>query len=143
MPFYESVFIARQDISAQQVETLADQLAEIITAPGGKITKRENWGLRNLAYRIKKNRKGHYVLFNIEASSDVVKEYERQMRINEDVIRYLTTRVEELDDKPSVILTEGKDTRGPKRKDSRFDGIGYGEEDDDLPSFIVDDEEEE
>src|SRR5690606_40511066 len=101
MPFYETVFIARQDISAQQVEALADQFAEIVSQNGGEIKKREYWGLRNLAYRIKKNRKGHYVLFNIDAPPAAVAEMERNMRINEDILRYQSVRVDELDEGPS------------------------------------------
>jgi len=104
MPLYESVFIARQDISAQQVEALADQFAEFISQNGGEVKKREYWGLRNLSYRIKKNRKGHYVLFNIDAPPAAVAEMERNMRLNEDVLRYQTVRVDELDDGPSPIM---------------------------------------
>ncbi|MBX6369005.1 MAG: 30S ribosomal protein S6 [Rhodospirillales bacterium] len=104
MPFYETVFIARQDISAQQVEALADQFAEIVSQNGGEVKKREYWGLRNLAYRIKKNRKGHYVLFNIDAPPAAVAEMERNMRINEDILRYQSVRVDELDEGPSPIM---------------------------------------
>jgi ribosomal protein S6 len=96
MAFYECVFIARQDISSQQVDGLSDEFAGIVEAGGGKVTKRESWGLRNLAYKIKKNRKGHYMLFNIDAPSEAVLEMERNMRLNEDVLRYLTVRVEEV-----------------------------------------------
>ena len=95
MRLYESVFIARQDISATQVETMADEFAGIITSGGGSIQKREYWGLRALAYRIKKNRKGHYVMMNIDAPSDVINELERQQRIHEDILRYLSLRVDE------------------------------------------------
>lgn len=138
MPFYESVFITRQDLSNPQVEALADQLAGVITAPGGKITKRENWGLRNLTYRIKKNRKGTYIMFNIDAAADVVKEYERQMRLNEDIIRYLTVKVEELDSKPSAILAGDREPRGGRgrRADSGED-IDF-----EIPSLVDGDEEE-
>jgi len=104
MPLYESVFIARQDIPAQEVETLADNFAGIVTENGGQIVKRENWGLRNLAYRIKKNRKGHYVMFNIDAPAPAVAEMERNMRISEDVLRYLTIRVDEIEEGPSAML---------------------------------------
>ncbi len=103
MSYYESVFIARQDISAPQVETLTDTFTEIISGGGGNVTKREYWGLRNLAYRIKKNRKGHYMLLNIDAPSDAIQEMERNMRISEDILRYMTIRVEELEDGPSVM----------------------------------------
>ncbi len=126
MPYYESVFIARQDISAPQVETLADTFTEIISGGGGNVTKREYWGLRNLAYRIKKNRKGHYMLLNIDAPSAAVQEMERNMRISEDILRYMTIRVEELEDGPSVMARsrstrderprrDGHQDRGPRR----------------------------
>lgn len=124
MPFYENVFIARQDISTAQVEALADTFAALITEQGGKIEKREYWGLRNLAYRVKKNRKGHYMLFNLDAPPAAVSELERNMRINEDVLRYLTIRVEELEAGPSAMLqNRGRDERdrGPRR--------GYGDRD--------------
>ncbi len=104
MPLYESVFIARQDIAAPQAEALADTFTSIIDAQGGKVTKRENWGLRNLAYKIKKNRKGHYVLLNIDAPPAAILEMERNMRIHEDVLRYLTVRVDELEEGPSAVV---------------------------------------
>ena len=104
MPFYESVFIARQDIAAPQAEALADTFTSIIEAQGGKVTKRENWGLRNLAYKVKKNRKGHYVLFNIDGPAAAIAEMERNMRIHEDVLRYMTVRVDELEEGPSAIV---------------------------------------
>jgi small subunit ribosomal protein S6 len=112
MPFYECVFIVRQDVPAPQVETLAASLAEIVTAQGGKVEKTEQWGLRNLAYRINKNKKGHYVLFNLDAPPAAVLELERNMRINEDVLRFQTVRVEVLETEPSAILR--KDER-PER----------------------------
>jgi small subunit ribosomal protein S6 len=104
MPFYETVFIARQDISGAQVDTLSDQFAALIAEQGGEVKRRENWGLRNLAFRIHKNRKGHYVLFNIEAPAPAIAEFERNMRISEDVLRYLSIRVDALDEGPSAIL---------------------------------------
>lgn len=117
MPLYESVVIARQDIATTQVDTLADELTNIIAEGGGKVTKRESWGLRSLTYRIKKNRKGHYVLFNIDAPAAAITEYERRMRINEDVLRYLTIRVEELEEGPSAIL---------QNKDRPAERSGFG-----------------
>ena len=93
MRLYESVFIARQDVSSAQVEAMADEFAGIITSTGGSIKKREYWGLRTLAYRIKKNRKGHYVLFNMETDSETLKEYERIMGLNEDVLRFMNIRI--------------------------------------------------
>ena len=104
MPLYESVVIARQDIATTQVDTLADELTNILAEGGGKVTKRESWGLRSLTYRIKKNRNGHYVLFNIDAPAAAINEYERRMRINEDVLRYLTVRVEEHEEGQSAVL---------------------------------------
>jgi len=121
MPFYENVFIARQDISSNQVESLAETFANIIAENGGQVTKREMWGLKNLAYRIKKNRKGHYVLFNIDAPAAAVHEMERNMRINEDVLRYLTIRVEELEEGPSAMLqSRHRDREGGRDRDGRF-----------------------
>ena len=104
MPLYESVVIARQDISSTQVDTLADDLTKIIEENGGSIAKREHWGLRSLTFRIKKNRKGHYVLFNVDAPPAAVAEYERRMRLNEDVLRYMTIRVDEHEEGQSAIL---------------------------------------
>ena len=125
MALYESVLLARQDISNAQVDQLADQFSEIITNMGGTIAKREYWGVRKLAYRIKKNRKAHYVLFNIDAPSDAVLEMERNMRLNEDILRYLTLRIEEVDEAPSVIMQAksdrpgGRGDRGDRRRDDR------------------------
>ena len=104
MSFYEHVFVTRQDLTPSQVDELADKFAGIVEKEGGKVTKRENWGLRNLAYRIQKNRKGYYVLFNIDAPAAAVQELERVMRIDEDVIRHLTVKVEALEEGPSVML---------------------------------------
>ena len=113
MRLYESVFIARQDISSSQVESMADEFAGIITNAGGKIHKREYWGLRSLAYRIKKNRKGHYIMFNLETDGETLKEYERIMRLNEDVLRFLNIRIEEVDENPSIIM-QNKGERGER-----------------------------
>lgn len=123
MALYESVFIARQDIAASQVDALIERFEGVIGSNGGKITKKENWGLRQLAYRMNKNRKGYYVLFNIDAPAAAVQEMERQMRLDEDIIRYLSIRVEELEEGPSAILSfKGKETRGRgKRFDGKFD----------------------
>lgn len=119
MPYYESVFIARQEISVQQVDALADNFSAVISDGGGKVTKRENWGLKNLAYRIKKSRKAHYMLFNIDAPADVVHEMERQMRLNEDVLRFITLRVNELSDEPSI--------QAQNKSNQADDGEGNGE----------------
>ena len=116
MPLYESVFIARQDLPAPQVEAMGDQFAAIVTERGGQVTKREFWGLRNISYRIKKNRKGHYVLFNIDSPSGAITEMERQMSINEDILRYLTVRVEALEEGPSaVMLSKNQRDERPRR----------------------------
>jgi small subunit ribosomal protein S6 len=122
MPLYENVFITRQDASTAQVEALGETFAGIIQANGGQVPKKEYWGLRNLSFRMKKNRKGHYMLLNIDAPAPAVIEMERNMRINEDVLRYLTVRVEALEEGPSAILQnrgrEGRDgdrDRGDRR----------------------------
>ena len=113
MRLYESVFIARQDISTTQVESMADEFAGIITNAGGTIHKREYWGLRSLAYRIKKNRKGHYIMFNFETDGPTLKEYERIMGLNEDVLRFLNIRIEEVEEGPSIIM-QNKGDRGDR-----------------------------
>ncbi len=125
MSFYENVFIARQDVTATQVEALTELFAGVITANGGNVTKREYWGLKNLTYKIKKNRKGHYMLLNIDAPAAAVIEMERQMRIHEDVLRQLTVKVEALEEGPSAMLQSkgrdrddrgfGRDRDGPRR----------------------------
>ncbi|MBM09810.1 MAG: 30S ribosomal protein S6 [Magnetovibrio sp.] len=104
MPYYENVFIARQDISPAQVDGLSALFEKVITDAGGSVAKREDWGLRTMAHKIKKNRKGHYVLLNIEATPPALHEMERQMRINEDILRYLTVRVDRFEDGPSAIM---------------------------------------
>ena len=125
MPFYESIFIARQDIAANQVETLTTTFAEMITANGGKVTKTEQWGLRNLAFRINKNKKGHYVMFNIDAPPAAIAEMERNMRINEDVLRFMTVSVEELEEGPSAMLRkEERAERGFGDRPERSGGGG-------------------
>ena len=124
MPLYENVFIARQDISGAQVDQLADTFTQLIADQGGEIKKREYWGLRNLAYRMNKNRKGHYVLFNIDAPPAAIAELERTMRINEDVLRYLTLRVDESRGGPVAGHAEPRQPRGPQ---PRRDRDRYGE----------------
>lgn len=105
MPLYEHIFIARQDISPAQVEALTETLQKIVTDNGGKIAKTEYWGLRSLQYKIKKNRKGHYSLFNINGPAAALHELERQEKINEDILRVLTIRVDEHDEAPSPVLS--------------------------------------
>lgn len=123
MPYYEHVFIARQDVPGQQVDTLIDNFSELIQKSGGNVIKKENWGLKSLAYRIKKNRKGHYVLMNLDAPSEAVHEMERQMRLHEDILRYLTIRVDELDEEPSIQMQakSSRDERARRRREDRDD----------------------
>ena len=116
MPLYEHVFLARQDLSQAQVDALAATATEIIESNGGKVTKTETWGLKNLAYKIKRNRKAHFVMLNIEAPAGVVAELERQTAINEDVIRWLTIRVDEHEAVPSVMMRKGDRERRGRRE---------------------------
>ncbi|MCA3596988.1 MAG: 30S ribosomal protein S6 [Methylobacterium sp.] len=126
MALYEHVFLARQDVTAQQVETMTETYKSVIETKGGAVTKVEYWGLKSLAFRIKKNRKAHYALFNIDAPAAAVAEMERQMRISEDILRFMTVKVEALEDGPSVMLQRrdrdrddergGRDDR-PRRRD--------------------------
>ncbi|HZV58343.1 MAG TPA: 30S ribosomal protein S6 [Sphingobium sp.] len=118
MPLYEHVFLARQDLAQAQVDALAETATKIVESQQGKVTKVENWGLRNLAYKIAKNRKAHYVLLNIDAPAGTVAELERQTAINEDVIRYMTIRVDELEGGPSVMMRKNdrdRERRGGDR----------------------------
>ena len=125
MPLYECVLIARNDLTQQQVDAIADGVAAQLETDGGALKKREYWGLRTLAYRVKKNRKGHYVLLGLDAKPAFVTEMERQLRLNEDVLRFMTLRVDEIDEAPSAILSRKSDERergfrGP-RPPGRFD----------------------
>lgn len=115
MPLYESTFIARQDLSRQDAQKLAEGFSAIITGQGGKVLKTEYWGLRSLAYRINKNRKGHYIMLAIDAPYAAVAEMERQMRLNEEVARALTVRVESIEEGPSPMMSQ---------RSSREDGTG-------------------
>jgi small subunit ribosomal protein S6 len=115
MPLYEHVYLARQDLSAQQVEELTAQLSGVITQLGGKIAKTEYWGVKSLTYRIRKNRKAHMTLLNVEAPAAALTEIERQERINEDVLRYLTIRVETHEEGPSAMMRKSdRDDRGDR-----------------------------
>jgi small subunit ribosomal protein S6 len=130
MPFYETVFITRQDASSAQVEQLTEAFSGIVTANGGSITKKEQWGLRNLSFRIKKNRKGHYTLLNIDAPAPAVVEMERNMRISEDVLRYPTVRVEALEEGPSAMLQNRNrdgDDRGGRGERGGRGGDRFGD----------------
>ena len=114
MALYEHVFLARQDLSQAQVDQLAATATEIVEKNEGKVTKTETWGLKNLAYKIDRNRKAHFVMLNIDGPGSVVAELERQTRINEDVLRFLTIRVEEHEEGPSVMMR--KNDRDRKRR---------------------------
>jgi len=113
------VFIARQDISAAQVDGLTEAFEKVITDAGGSVAKRENWGLRTMAYKIKKNRKGHYVLLNFDAPAPALHEMERQMRINEDVLRYMTLRIDEFEEGPSAMMRNKDRDDRPRRGGDR------------------------
>ncbi len=108
MSFYENVFIVRQDATKSQVDQLTEKYTTIIKDMGGKVEKNEYWGLRTLAYKIEKNRKGHYIMLNIDGPSDAIAEMERRMKIDENVIRYMTIKVEELDKEPSIMMSSKK-----------------------------------
>ena len=119
MPLYETVLIARNDVTQQQVEAVADEIGTELETDGGSVKKREYWGLRGLAYRIKKNRKGHYMLLALDAKPAFVNEMERKLGLNEDILRFMTVRIEEVDENPSSILSRKSDDRersfrGPK-----------------------------
>ncbi len=133
MPLYEHIFMARQDVTPQQVETMVDQYKGVIEQNGGTVEKTEMWGVKSLAYRIKKNRKAHFTMFNLNAPAPAVAEMERQMRINEDILRFMTIKVEELETEPSVMMQkrdrdERKDRERRERDGGGFDGAGEGEE---------------
>ncbi len=124
MAFYEHVVVTRPDISPQQVDALVEDITKIVTDGNGKVEKAEYWGLRNLAYPIKKSRKAHYSLLNIDAPGTVIHEIERRLRINEDVLRFLTVKVEELQAEPSAVIAR-KDRDDRKRDRDDFSG-GFG-----------------
>ena len=128
MPLYEHVFMARQDVTPQQVEAMIDQYRGVIEQNGGTIAKTEQWGVKSLAYRIKKNRKAHFALFNLDAPPAAVAEMERQMRINEDILRFVTIRVDGLDPEPSVMMQK-------RDRDDRKDRERGRRRDDDGPDF--------
>ncbi len=122
MAFYEHVFLTRQDVSGQHADELVEQFKGIIEAGGGSVGKTEYWGLKTLAYRINKNRKAHFALMNLDAPHEAVAEMERQMRINEDVLRYMTVRVDELEEEPSVQMQKkDRDDRRRKERERRRD----------------------
>lgn len=121
MPFYESVFIARQDISSTQAEALTETFSNVIAENGGSVVSNESWGLRSLSFRMNKNRKGHYVMLNIDAPGPAIHEMERQMRINEDILRYMTIRIDEIEEGPSAMLRNKDRDDRPRRGGDRGD----------------------
>jgi small subunit ribosomal protein S6 len=128
MTCYECVYIARQELTAAQTEQLSDDLALIVTRNSGEVKNREYWGLKNLAYKIRKNRKGHYTLFHIESPSDTIVELERNMGLNEDILRYLTIKLDEIPEGQSVMMTT-KSERGDRvRRPERFDERNSGDD---------------
>ena len=129
MPLYEHVFLARQDLAQAQVDALAETATNIIESNGGKVVRTETWGLRNIAYRIQKNRKAHYVALDFEAPGPVVAELERQTQINEDVIRYVTIRVDAHEQGPSAMMRRNERNERGDRGD-RGDRGGRGRDDD-------------
>ncbi|AWN35595.1 30S ribosomal protein S6 [Methylobacterium radiodurans] len=132
MPLYEHVLLARQDVTSQQVETMIDTYKGVIEQNGGRLEKIEMWGVKSLAYRIKKNRKAHFALLNIDAPPAAIAEMERQMQISEDILRFMTIRVEELEQEPSAMMQKrDRDDRrdrerGRRRDDEGFGGGGFG-----------------
>ena len=121
MALYEHVFLARQDLAQAQVDALAETATKIIEDNNGKVTKTETWGLRSLAYKIAKNRKAHYVMLEIDAPTGVVAELERQLNINEDIIRFMTVRVDELENGPSAMMRRGERDRARGERGDRGD----------------------
>lgn len=121
MALYESVIIGRQDLTPGQFETLLEKFIAVIQSFKGEIKKRENWGIRNLAYKINKNRKGHYMLLNIDGPPEAIQEYERLMRLDEDIIRFLTIKIKSIDDKPSPLMVNNSDrSKNETTKDENF-----------------------
>lgn len=128
MPFYEHVYLARQDLAPAQVEALTEAFTKIVADTGGEVKGTEYWGLRNIAYRIQKNRKAHYVLLNIDGPAAAIQELERQVALNEDVIRYQTIRVEALETGPSAMMRKSdRGERGAERGERGGDRGGRGE----------------
>ena len=121
MALYESVIIGRQDLTPGQFETLLEKFIAVIQSFKGEIKKRENWGIRNLAYKINKNRKGHYMLLNIDGPPEAIQEYERLMRLDEDIIRFLTIKIKSIDEKPSPLMVNNSDrSKTESTKDENF-----------------------
>ena len=126
MALYECVYIARQELTVAQTEQLSKDLIKVVSSNDGEIKNQEYWGLRNLAYKIRKNRKGHYTMFHIDSPSSTIVELERNMRLNEDILRYLTIKIESLPEGPSVMMTARPDR--PRRTDRYEDTSPAGEQ---------------
>ena len=126
MPLYEHVFLARQDVTSQQVEAMVEQYKGVIEAGGGKVGKTEMWGVKSLAYRIKKNRKAHFTMFGLDAPPAAVAEMERQMRISEDILRFITVKVDEIEDAPSAMMQKRDRDERKDRERRRREEEGYG-----------------
>jgi small subunit ribosomal protein S6 len=124
MPLYEHVFLARQDASTQQVDDLTNQFKAIVEGAGGKIAKTEYWGVKSLSYRMNKNRKAHFTLMNLDAPAAAINEIERQERLSEDVLRYITIRVDELEEGPSAMMRKAE--RDDREREGRGFGGGFG-----------------
>ena len=125
MALYESVIIGRQDLTPAQFETLLEKFIAVIQSFKGEIKKRENWGIRNLAYKINKNRKGHYMLLNIDGPPEAIQEYERLMRLDEDIIRFLTIKIKSINEKPSPLMVNNSDrSKNETTKDEKFSASG-------------------
>ena len=135
MPLYEHVFLARQDVSQQQVETMTKEYTDVVTELGGKVTKTEYWGLKGLAYKIKKSRKAHYSLLNIDAPSAAVVEMERRMGLSPDVLRFMTVRVEEHETEPSVMMRKSDRDDRPERGPGDRGGFRGGDRGGDRSGF--------
>ena len=142
MQLYEHTLIARQDLSPQQAQALAETYSGVLTEHGAEVTKTEYWGLRNLSYRIKKNRKGHYLHLNVRAPADAITELERQERLSDDVLRYLTVKVDELEEGPSVVM-QSRSSREERTRRPHEDGDRprRTHDDDDRPRRAREDEE--
>ncbi|MBH66895.1 MAG: 30S ribosomal protein S6 [Rhodospirillaceae bacterium] len=121
MACYECVYIARQELTVAQAEQLSGDLKNIVSSNNGEVKNQEYWGLRNLAYKIRKNRKGHYAMFHIDAPSDTIAELERNMRLNEDILRYLTIKIDNFPEGPSIMMQSKTDRTDRPRRNDRYD----------------------
>ena len=143
MRCYEHTFIARQDLSPQQAQALAETYSGVLTEHGAEVTKTEYWGLRNLSYRIRKNRKGHYLHLNLRASAEAITELERQERLSDDVLRYLTVKVDQLDEAPSIVMqTRSSREERSRRSHDDEERPRRGRDDEERPRRAREDDEE-